>query len=82
MGRSSVPSSLVTLATRLKAARERKQLTLQEVYDLTGIHVGRLEANRANMTVLTLLTLCSFYDVRPAEIIADLDETLKEQSTM
>jgi DNA-binding Xre family transcriptional regulator len=75
MGRSPVPSSLVTLATRLKAARERKQLTLQEAYDLTGIHVGRLEANRANMTVLTLLTLCRFYEVQPADIIRDLEVT-------
>jgi transcriptional regulator with XRE-family HTH domain len=73
MGRSSVPPALVTLATRLKAAREHKHLTLQEVYDLTGIHVGRLEANRANMTVLTLLTLCSFYEVQPADIIRDLE---------
>ena len=73
MGRSSVPSSLVTLATRLKATRERRQFTLQEVYDLTGIHVGRLEANRANMTVLTLLALCRFYEVQPADMVTGLD---------
>jgi transcriptional regulator with XRE-family HTH domain len=78
MGRSPVPPVLANLAARLKAARERKQLTLQEVYDLTGIHVGRLEANRANMTILTLLTLCQTYEVQPAEIIADLGELLQE----
>jgi transcriptional regulator with XRE-family HTH domain len=74
MGRSPVSPVLATLATRLKAAREHKQLTLQEVYDLTGIHVGRLEANRANMTVLTLLTLCRYYKVRPADLLLGLEE--------
>ena len=78
MGRSLVPPVLANMAARLKAARERKQLTLQEVYDLTGIHVGRLESNRANMTVLTLLTLCRTYEVQPAEIITNLEESLQE----
>jgi transcriptional regulator with XRE-family HTH domain len=53
MGHSPVTTLLDTLTTRLKAARMQKKLSLQEVFDLTGIHVGRLESNRANMTVLT-----------------------------
>ena len=74
MGRSPVSPVLATLAARLKAAREHKQLTLQEVYDFTGIHVGRLEANRANMTVLTLLNLCRFYGVQPADMVTGLED--------
>lgn len=74
MGRRPVPPSLAELAARLKAARERRKLTLLDVFNMTGIHVGRLESNRANMTVLTLLTLCRLYMVQPAEVVAGLEK--------
>lgn len=82
MGRSPVPPVLANLAARLKAARERKPLTLQEVYDQTGIHVGRLEANRANMTVLTLLTLCRLYEVRASDLLLGLEDFLGDPKNM
>lgn len=76
MGHKSVTTLLDTLTTRLKAARTQKQLSLQEVFDLTGIHVGRLEANRANMTVLTLLTLSRLYEVRASDLLLGLEDFL------
>jgi transcriptional regulator with XRE-family HTH domain len=82
MGRSPVPPVLANLAARLKAARERRQLTLQEVFDLTGIHVGRLEANRANMTVLTLLTLCRLYEARASDLLLGLEDFLGDPKNL
>jgi transcriptional regulator with XRE-family HTH domain len=76
MGHKSVTTLLDTLTTRLKEARTQKQLSLQEVFDLTGIHVGRLEANRANMTVLTLLTLSRLYEVRASDLLLGLEDFL------
>lgn len=32
-------------------------------YDVTGIHVARLESRKDGMTVITLATLCRFYDI-------------------
>lgn len=82
MGRSLVSPVLASLAARLKAARERRKLTLQEVFDLTGIHAGRLEANLANMTVLTLLTLCRLYQVRAADMLLGLEDLLDDNKNV
>jgi len=46
---------------RLQQLRKQRGLTLQEVYDATGIHVARLEAKTANMTLQTLVILCRYY---------------------
>lgn len=57
---------------RLQRLRHERGLTLQEVYDTTGIHVARLEASKANLTVLTLATLCRHYEVTLAEFFQGL----------
>lgn len=82
MGQSPVITLLDTLTTRLKAARMQKKISLQEVFDLTGIHVGRLESNRANMTVLTLLTLCRLYEVRASDLLLGLEELLGDPKNL
>jgi transcriptional regulator with XRE-family HTH domain len=65
------------LARRLKAIREERHLTIQEVYDATGIHVGRVEASALNLTMLTLAALCKHYEVRLAAVVDEL-ETVTE----
>lgn len=82
MGQSPVITLLDTLTTRLKAARMQKKLSLQEVFDVTGIHVGRLESNRANMTVLTLLTLCRLYEVRASDLLLGLEDFLGDPKNL
>lgn len=82
MGQSPVITLLDTLTTRLKAARMQKKLSLQEVFDLTGIHIGRLESNRANMTVLTLLTLCRLYEVRASDLLQGLEDFLGDPKNL
>lgn len=57
---------------RLQRLRRTRGLTLQEVYDATGIHVARLEASKTNMRVTTLAVLCQYYDISLAEFFQDL----------
>jgi transcriptional regulator with XRE-family HTH domain len=57
---------------RLQQLRREKGSTQQEVYDATGIHIARLEARRANMTINTLASLCRFYGIPLAEFFRDL----------
>lgn len=82
MGHSPVTTLLDTLTARLKAARTQRKISLQEVFDLTGIHVSRLEANRANMTVLTLLTLCRVYEVRASDLLLGLEDLLGDPKNL
>lgn len=69
---SSVPSLEVEVIYRLQRLRRERGYTLQEVYDATGIHIARLEANKANMTVITLSTLCRHYGVSLADFFQGL----------
>ena len=67
---------LVELARRLKALREEKSLTLQEVYDTTGVHVGRIESNKLNLTITTLDTLCRYYDITLSDLLLGIESVL------
>ncbi|MBT2559250.1 helix-turn-helix transcriptional regulator [Hymenobacter sp. ISL-91] len=49
-----------------------RHLSQQEVYDATGIHIGRLEAKPVNLTMRTLIILCRYYDVPLAPLFAGL----------
>ena len=67
------------LARRLKAVREERRLTQQEVYDATGVHVGRLELARRNVALTTVALLCQYYQVGLAVIVADLEQRIERE---
>jgi transcriptional regulator with XRE-family HTH domain len=69
---SVVPAVENEVVYRLQLLRREKGYTLQEVYDTTGIHIARIEARRANMTISTLASLCRFYGVTLAEFFRGL----------
>ena len=66
------------LARRLKSVRQERQLTLQEVYDATGIHISRIESSGLNVTLLTLAKLCQYYQVQLTTIVEGLEALLEE----
>lgn len=66
------PKLSLEITYRLQSLRRARGLTLQEVYKATGIHVARLEANRANMRLGTLAALCRYYDISLAEFFEGL----------
>ncbi|WP_369811236.1 helix-turn-helix domain-containing protein [Hymenobacter convexus] len=74
------PLFLNELARRLKTAREERHLTQQEVYDATGVHVGRLEVGHRDPALSTIAVLCQHYGVSLAAMVADLDQHIKRQS--
>ena len=76
----AVPSSpfLLELARRLKAVRETRRQTLQEVYDETGIHVARLETGRRSVALRTVALLCRYYQVELSQVVTGLEQFLIE----
>ena len=54
---------LMQIALRLKALREARSLTQEQVYFDTGIHVGRIETARLNLSVSTLAALCDYFNI-------------------
>lgn len=58
---------LVKIAAALKQLRESKGLSQETVYNDTGIHIGRIETARANLSVSTLSALCKYFKVKLSE---------------
>lgn len=57
------PKLLKAIGTRLRAIRKEKQLTQEEVYNDTDIHIARIETGTQNITVSTLSALCDYYAI-------------------
>jgi transcriptional regulator with XRE-family HTH domain len=69
---------MTNIADQLTAARKRRNLTLKQVSDTTGLTVGFLsdiENGRGNATIKTLETLADFYgmtwELTPRDTDAD-----------
>ncbi|GAA4310385.1 helix-turn-helix transcriptional regulator [Nibribacter koreensis] len=65
-------------AARIKQLREAKGVTLEVVFHDTGIHLARLEAGRANVTLSTLEAVCQYLGVSLAEFFSQGFEDLRE----
>jgi transcriptional regulator with XRE-family HTH domain len=72
------PLFLGELARRLKALREERHLTQQEVYDATGVHVGRLESGKRNVALLTVAVLCRYYRIELGLVVANLEQLVTD----
>lgn len=59
----------------LKYLRIRSNVTQEEFYEQTGIHIGRVEAGKSNLTLLTVMRICRYYKITPKELF-DLAENI------
>jgi transcriptional regulator with XRE-family HTH domain len=67
------------IARRLKVAREERHLTMQEVYDATGVHVSRIESGRRNVALLSVAMLCRHYRMELGSIVANMEQLVEEK---
>lgn len=58
---------LKAIARRLKELRAAKGVSQETVYEDTGLHIGRIETERHNITVSTLSRLCDYYGITLSE---------------
>ena len=54
---------LKKIAQRIKSIREKKQITQEQFYYDTGIHLGRIETGTMNISVSTLDAICQYFDI-------------------
>lgn len=50
------------IGKRIRALREKAGLTQEDVYNDTGIHIGRIETSNSNVTVSTIDALCKYFE--------------------
>ena len=58
---------LQRIALVIKQLREDKNVSQEEVYNDTNIHIGRIETSKANITVSTLSALCKYFKIKMSE---------------
>ena len=58
---------LKKIAILLKELRDANDLTQDQVYDDTKIHVGRIETAKANISVSKLSELCKYFNISLSE---------------
>ena len=65
---------LEAIAGRLKELRAAKGVSQETVYEDTGVHIGKIETARYNVTVSTLSKLCNYYGITLKEFFDTLDQ--------
>ncbi len=58
---------IIAIVSKLKKIREAKGLTQEDFYNDTGIHIGRIESGKYDITVTTLKRICKYYNLPLSE---------------
>jgi transcriptional regulator with XRE-family HTH domain len=54
---------LSAITKKIKALRQIKGVSQEEIYNETDIHIGRIESKKVNITVSTLSKLCDYFEI-------------------
>jgi transcriptional regulator with XRE-family HTH domain len=60
---------LQKIALVIKELRDERELSQEEVYNETNIHIGRIETAKANLSVSTLSALCKFFKIKLSDFL-------------
>ncbi|MGM5631697.1 helix-turn-helix transcriptional regulator [Apibacter raozihei] len=63
---------LLKLANRIKYLRAKKGVTQEIVYIDTGIHIGRIEQGKRDVSYTTLVKLSKYFNVTLEELVKKL----------
>lgn len=58
---------LVRIALVFKELRDEYEVSQEDVYNETGIHIGRIESCQSNPTVSTLQVLVKYFNIKFSE---------------
>lgn len=74
MGKPQLKDQLLLkkVALKLKALREAKGLSQEQLYNDTDIHVGRIETGRNNISISTLSRLCEYFNISLSDFFKKL----------
>lgn len=63
MGQLKNKKLLQWIASQVKELRSKKNLTQEDVYNDTNIHLARIETGKVNISVSTLKHLCDYFEI-------------------
>lgn len=59
---------LEVIVSRLVKIREERGLTQKQVYDDTGVNIGRFERSKTSITMTKLNIICEYYDIPMSQV--------------
>jgi transcriptional regulator with XRE-family HTH domain len=62
------------VASVVNGLRLAQGLTQQDVYYDTGIHIGRVESFKTNLSIFTINTLCKYFDISLVEFFKRVEK--------
>ena len=67
-------SLLKKIALVLKQLRDQYDLSQEEFYNETNIHIGRIETAKTNVSISTLAAICSFFEISLVDFFKKVDK--------
>jgi transcriptional regulator with XRE-family HTH domain len=61
------------IVLKIKEIRASKGLSQEQVYNDTNINMGRLESEKVNISISTLNTLCTYFDISLSDFFKDIE---------
>jgi len=49
------------IVLKIKKLREQKEVSLQQFYDDTGVHLARIESEKRDISISTLSRICEYF---------------------
>jgi transcriptional regulator with XRE-family HTH domain len=65
---------LFKAAAHIKVLRQARQLTQEDVYNDTSIHLARIETGKINMSISTLKCLCEYFEISLSDFFKEITE--------
>ena len=65
---------LKKIATVLKEIRLANGLTQNDVYYDLGIHIGRIESYKVNLSIVTLSAICNYFEISLVEFFKKVEK--------
>lgn len=64
---------LKKISKRIKSLREKHNVTQEDFYNDTNIHLARIETARGNISVSTLDAICKYFKISMAEFFDGIE---------
>ena len=81
MPRSFDNSLMNKISLQLIEIRNSLNLTQEQVYNDTGIHIGRIETAKRDFSINSLKRICDYYQITLSDFFLRID-TLKRTSSI
>lgn len=72
MGQIRNDKLLKLIALRIKELRLEKDISQEDFYIDTNIHIARIETAKINLSISTLNAICEYFDITLREFFKDI----------